>query len=185
MTRFDKIAANVPPGTILPPELRAVCDELDRVGYPISGCMKIRADDFGGLVAWFGGDEEISSQFAPFGAGPDGSILAFWLLHGTDARNAPVVHLGSEGDHCMVVARDFPEFLRLFAIGYDELGFDDLSGPPSDPDSANWLRAMARERYNLDVPATGAEIVGGAQAATPSVEAAIGDWYKRRYGETA
>jgi hypothetical protein len=159
--------------------------ELDRVGYPISGYMKIRPDEFGGLVTWFGGDAEMASQFAPFGAGPDGSILAFWLLNGTDTRNAPVVHLGSEGDHCMVVARDFREFLRLFAIGYDELGFDDLSRPPGNPESADWLRAMVRERYNLDVPATGAEIVSAAQAATPSVEAAIGDWYKRRYGETA
>jgi len=185
MTRFENIAANVPPGTILPPELRAVCDELDRVGYPISGCMKIRPDDFGGLLAWFGADAEMASQFAPFGAGGDGSILALWLLNGMDARNAPVVHLGSEGDPCMVVARDFREFLRLFAIGYNELGFDDLSQPPSDPGSANWLRAMVRERYNLDVPVTGAEVVIAAQAATPSVEVAIGDWSKRRYGETA
>lgn len=185
MTRFEQIAASVPPGTILPPELRAVCDELDRVGYPISGRMEIRPDDFGGIVAWFGGDAEMASQFAPFGAGPDGSILAFWLLDGTDARNAPVVHLGSEGDRCMVLARDFREFLRLFAIGYGELGFDDLSQPPRDPGSANWLRAMVREQYMLDVPATGAGMVAAAQAASPSVEAAIEDWSRRRSGETA
>src|SRR3954468_12551737 len=100
MTRFEKISANAPPGTILPVELRAICDELDRVGYPISGCMKIRPDDFGGLVAWFGGAGQTPSQFSPFGAGPDGSFLAFWLRDGEDARNAPVVHLGSEGDRC-------------------------------------------------------------------------------------
>src|SRR5262245_19341336 len=184
MTRFEKISANVPPGTILPTELRDVCDKLDAVGYPISGCMKVRPDDYGGLVAWFGDDAEMASRFAAFGAGPDGSFLAFWLISGPDARAAPVVHLGSEGDHCFVVARNFREFLQLFAIGYDELGFDDLSVSPKEPESAGWLRAMVREKYGLDVPATGVEIVGSPQAATPSVEAAIKDWYKRRYGGT-
>ena len=184
MTRFENISASVPPGTTLPAELREVCDELDRVGYPISGCMKIRADDCGGLVSWFGDDTKMASRFAAFGAGPDGSFLAFWLMGGRDAREAPVVHLGSEGDHCFVVARDFREFLQLFAIGYDELGFDDLSVLPKEPESAGWLRAMVRERYGLDVPATGVDIVRAAQAATPSVEGAIKDWYKRRYGGT-
>ena len=185
MTRFEKIAAHAPQGTILPPELRAVCDELDRVGYPISGWMKIRPDDVGGLVAWFDSDSEMASQFASFGAGPDGSFLAFWLLDGRDAEDAPIVHLGSEGDHCMVVARNFREFLRLFAIGYDELGFDDLSQPPKEPESANWLRSMVRERYSLDIPETGADIVSAAQAAVPSVDVAIQDWFKRRYGNIA
>ena len=124
MTRFEMIATSVPPGTMLPPELRTVCDELDRVGDPISGYMQIRPDD---LAGWFDRDAEMTSQFAAFGAGGDGSILAFWLRNGVDARGAPVVHLGSEGDRNMVMARDFRGFLRLLAIGYDELGFDDLS----------------------------------------------------------
>jgi hypothetical protein len=72
----------------------------------------------------------------------------------------------------------------VFAIGYDELGFDDLSTPPKEPESASWLRKMVRELYGLEAPAIGAEIVGAAQPATPSVEAAIQEWYKRRYGGT-
>lgn len=182
MTRFEKISANVPPGTILPAELRTVCDELDRIGYPISGCMKIKPDDFGGLVTWFGDDAEMATKFAVFGAGPDGSFLAFWLIGGPDARQAPVVHLGSEGDHCFAIAQNFSQFLRLFSIGYDELGFDDLSVPPKEPESAKWLRTMVREHYGLSVPTTGEAIVVAAQAATPSVEDAIKEWSKRRYG---
>jgi hypothetical protein len=182
MTRFESISASVPPGTVLPLELRDVCDELDRVGYPISGCMKVRADDIGGLLAWFGGDATMASQFAAFGAGPDGSLLAFWLIDGLDARNAPVVHLGSEGDHCMVLARSFREFLRLFAVGYDELGFDDLSLPAKQPESAAWLRAFVGARYGLHVPEAGADIVSNAQSASASLEAAIQAWFQRRYG---
>ena len=127
----------------------------------------------------------MASRFAPFGAGADGSLLAFWLLSGADARNAPVVHLGSEGDHCMVLARNFRDFLRLFAIGYDELGFADLSMPPSDPETASWLREIVVERYGLDVPRTGAEIVSVAQASVSPLEAAIDEWFERRYGESS
>ena len=185
MTRFEKIAAHVPAGTVLPPELQVVCDELDHRGYPVSGGMKLRADEGGGLVAWLGGDPAMASQFAPFGAGPDGSFLAFWLLGGADARQAPVVHLGSEGGHCMVLAANFREFLRLFAIGYTELGFDDLSQPPSDPASASWLRTLLRERYQFDPPEVGSGIVSEAQAAVPSLEAAVEDWFKRRHGDAA
>ncbi|MFO1482029.1 MAG: hypothetical protein U1F71_01580 [Verrucomicrobiaceae bacterium] len=182
MTRIQKIAASVPPGTVLPAELTIVCDELDRVGYPISGCMKIRPDDFGGLISWFGDDADMTMKFAAFGAGPDGSILAFWLLNGPDAQAAPVVYLGSEGSPCIVMGRDFREFLQLFAIGYDDLGFDDLAQPPSEPESAEWLRKMVIGQFGLDVPTTGADLVKAAQAATPSLENAIKEWSKRRYG---
>lgn len=59
----------------------------------------------------------------------DGSLVAFWLLNGTDARQAPVVHLGSEGCDNRVLAKNFQDFLQLFGVGYDELGFDDLNQP--------------------------------------------------------
>lgn len=183
MTRIQKIAASVPPGTVLPPELSVVCDELDRVGYPVSGCMKIRPDDFGGLVSWFGDDVDMATKFAAFGAGPDGSFLAFWLLNGPDARTAPIAYLGSEGSPCMVIAQNFREFLKLFAIGYDDLGFDNLSQPPNEPESAEWLRRMVTGTFGLQVPTSGVEIVNAAQAATPSLEAAIKEWSNRRYGQ--
>ncbi len=185
MTKFECIQANIPEGTILPDELRKVCDYLDNTGYPISGCMKIRPDDFGGVRAWFGDDDQMTSNFAYFGAGPDGSILAFWLLNGKDATHAPVVHLGSEGSNNVVLAADFHSFLRLFGIGYDELGFDDLQKPPEDPGSAANFRAWLDRELGITCPEVGAEIVSEAQRICPNVEVAIGSWYKKRYGENA
>lgn len=185
MTKFERIQANVPEGTILPEDLRKVCDYLDRTDYPISGCMKIRPDDFGGVRAWFGDDDVMASNFAYFGAGPDGSILAFWLLHGRDANLAPIVHLGSEGSNNIVLAADFPSFLRLFGIGYDELGFDDLMNPPEDPESAANFRVWLQHELGIACPETGQEIVNEAQRICPDVQAAIDCWYGQRYGENA
>lgn len=183
MTKFERISGTVPPGTRLPDELRLLCDYRDRSGDPISGCMKIRPDDFGGVRAWFDNDEEMANRFAYFGAGPDGSILALWLLDGPDATTAPVVHLGSEGSNNVVLAKDFRTFMQLFGVGYDELGFDDLTVPPIDPDSAESLRAWLRTQFGVICPETGSGIVAEARASCPDVEEAVRRWYKARYGE--
>ncbi len=185
MTKFERICANVPEGTILPGELRQVCDYLDSSGYPISGCMKLRPDDFGGVRAWFGDDDVMASNFACFGAGPDGSILAFWLLNDRDATFAPVVHLGSEGSNNAVLAADFRSFLRLFGIGYDELGFDNLDEPPEHPESAANFRDWLEQALEITCPETGADIVNDAQSRCPDIQVAIDNWYKNRYGEDA
>src|SRR6476620_1817078 len=133
MGRADRIEAEFPPGVKMPDELRRLCDFLDRTGYPISGWMKLRPEGEC-LKGWFGADSEAWRDLAGFGAGPDGSSLAFWLYAGPDISVAPVVHLGSEGDHLMVIADNFRDFLAVFGIGYAELGFDDLSKPPAEPD---------------------------------------------------
>ncbi|HEX7446791.1 MAG TPA: hypothetical protein VF306_04555 [Pirellulales bacterium] len=169
MGRADRIEAEFPSGTVMPPDLRRLCDYLDRTDYPISGYMKLRPEGES-LKAWFGGDTEAASQFAGFGAGPDGSILAFWLYAGPDASMAPIVHLGSEGQNNAVLASDFHEFLHLFGIGYGELGFEDLSAPPAEPGTARHLRLWLADEFNIIPPATGAELVRKAQARHPDLE---------------
>jgi hypothetical protein len=163
----------------MPAELRRLCDYLDRTDYPISGYVKLRPEG-GSLVAWFGGDAEAASQFAGFGAGPDGSILAFWLYQGPDASAAPVIHFGSEGQNNFVLASDFREFLHLFGIGYGELGFDDLSAPPTEPDTAERLRAWLHAEFGITPPPTGAELVRQAQARHPDLESWVRDWQQGR-----
>jgi hypothetical protein len=181
MGRVDNIEAEFPPGTTMPDELRQLCDYLDRTDYPISGYMRLRPEG-SALKAWFGDDEKAANQFAGFGAGPDGSILAFWLYRGPDASGAPVIHLGSEGQNNMVLASDFQEFLRLFGIGYGELGFDDLSAPPAEPQTAERLRAWLLAKFGITPPATGAELVKQAQTRHPDLDTWIRDWQRRRYG---
>jgi hypothetical protein len=181
MGRADDIEAEFPPGTTMPTELRRLCDYLDRTDYPISGYMQLRPEG-NALKAWFGDDEEAAKQFAGFGAGPDGSILAFWLYRGPDASVAPIIHLGSEGQNNLVLASDFREFLHLFGIGYGELGFDDLGAPPTEPQGADRLRAWLFAEFGITPPPTGAELVQQAQSRHSDLIAWVRDWQRRRYG---
>lgn len=166
MGRADNIEAEFPPGIKMPTELRRLCDFLDRTDYPISGYMRLRPEGEG-LKAWFGDGSEAWRQLAGFASGPDGSILALWLYAGMDASLAPVVHLGSEGDHLKVLADKLRDFLALFGIGYGELGFDDLSQPPDEPESAARLREWLAAEFGIRSPETGIALVQRAQACHP------------------
>jgi hypothetical protein len=180
--RADSIQAEFPPGTTVPPDLRKLCDYLDRTDYPLSGYTRLRPGG-GSLMAWFGGDSEAASQFAAFAAGPDGSLLAFWLYGGPDASRAPVVHLGSEGENTVVLACDFREFLHLLGVGYGELGFDDLSQPPAEAEMAARLRGWLLSEFGITPPRTGIGLVQQAQARHPDLAAWIRAWQERRYGD--
>lgn len=166
MGRADKIEAEFPPGVKMPMELRSLCDFLDRTDYPISGCMRLRPEGEG-LKARFGDWSDAWRQLAGFGSGPDGSALALWLYAGTDTSTAPVVHLGSEGNHLKVLADNFLDFLALFGIGYGELGFDDLSNRPAEPETAARLREWLATEFDIRCPETGIALVQRAQARHP------------------
>ncbi len=170
MNRADRIESEFPPGVVMPQRLRELCDYLDSAGYPISGCMRLRPEGES-LKLWFGAPSDAWKSLAGFGSGPDGSILAFWMYAGGDIAEAPVVHLGSEGNEIKVIADNLEDFLLLFGIGYDELGFDDMSAPPLEPESAAGLRARLSARFGLVPPATGQDIVGRAQARHPDFAA--------------
>lgn len=179
MTRAERIEAEFPPGITMPPELRMLCDYLDRTGYPLSGHHKLRPEG-AALRAWFGGDSEATRQLAGFGAGADGSTLALWLYAGPDASKAPVVHLGSEGDALMVLANDFREFLHLLGIGYGEIGFEDLDAPPQEPESAERLRGWLASEFGIVPPETGGALVRAAKARHPDFAAWVQESVRRR-----
>jgi len=165
--RAKRIEAEFPPGATMPEELRRLCDYLDATGYPISGYMRLRPEG-STLQDYFGEGSDAWKDLAGFGAGPDGSILALWLNDSTrDTRVAPVVHLGSEGDALKVLAKDFRSFLELFAIGYNEIGFDDLAEPPKEPESAGALRIWLEQEFGIIPPTVGAGIVEAANQVHP------------------
>jgi hypothetical protein len=91
---------------------------------------------------------------------------------GQDASSAPVVHLGSEGNSLVVLADSFREFLQLLAIGYGELGFDDLNAPPKEPETAEGLRTWLASEYGIYPAPSEAELVQKAQARHPD----FGQW---------
>jgi len=69
------------------------------------------------------------------------------------------VHLGSEGDGIKVLAPSFKEFLRLLAIGYGELGFEDLSNPPAGSEPNSKFQEWVKVQFNTDIPTNGSEFI--------------------------
>ncbi len=174
MNLADEIQFEFPPGVLMPDQLRKLCDFLDDTGYPISGCMRLRPEGEA-LKAWFGAGSEAWNALAGFGSGPDGSTIAYWMYGDHDISNAPVVHLGSEGSEIKVIANDFGDFLRLFAIGYDELGFNDLGKPPAAPESAALLRFWLKSEFGIASPPTGIDIASRAKMRHPDFESWVVD----------
>jgi hypothetical protein len=139
----------------------------------------------GDSVAWTNScDPEVSDRLAPFCAtGGDGSRAALWR---DDDGRTQIVHMGSGSGSTMagVLVEDAIDFLRLLAIGYDELcwpedhhqtpwslyakhraeleAVDDAKGLEwfGEFDEPLQLRSWVSETFGVTVPATAAELVG-------------------------
>lgn len=148
----------------------------------LSGCFELRFDD--ALKHWFSNHPDAAKRFASFGANADGGIYAYWLHDGVGIDKAPVVYLGSEGGGA-VLADTTLDFLRLLAVGADELGPDVMRGsidPPEEPAAEldrfrDWLKA----KFKLSKPRDPMKLVGEAQDAHPSLP----DWLDALHGTPA
>jgi hypothetical protein len=173
MTPND-LATSFPDNIQLPSELHALCQWLETHGYPISGHFEMQVHSDETLKNWFGSDKA-AGYLACFGQNGDGSLYCLWKQ---DDGRLPVVHLGSEGQNNVVLASNALEFLRLLAIGYNEIGFEDLSAPPEgngvNPAFQNWLITT----FNTPIPKTGNEIVLPAQTSYENFQA----WIEPRIG---
>ena len=124
-----------------------------------------------GLHHWFGvaDDHPALARLSVIAqTGGDGSMAALWL---DDASAPKIVHLGSGSGSVMacVLATDPVDFLRLLAIGYDEICWDDVF---DDAPNANWqgsgvyvepnapFQNWVMETFGVDIPRTGRDIVG-------------------------
>jgi hypothetical protein len=137
--------------------------ETDRPG---GTDIKFAAHGILGLDDWFGHSRpEVLNRLCVFAqTGHDGSMAAFWL---DDQGAQQIVHLGSGSGSTLlcVLASDPVDFLRLLAIGYDEICWnDEFAFPPNyksdfkvQPhiDFQRWVS----ETFAVSIPATATEIV--------------------------
>ncbi|MFI4862006.1 MAG: hypothetical protein ACIAXF_15170 [Phycisphaerales bacterium JB063] len=152
----DTIQKGFPDSIHFPRELELLCEWCDVNGYPISGCFELRADDCKAIYYWFR-SHAADDHLAQFGAGADGSLYCIWKQQ--DGRE-PIVHMGSEGDALMVLAGSMTDFIRLLAVGYEEIGFENLSAPPEEDSGINpHFQKWVAETFSVSIPATGSEIV--------------------------
>lgn len=127
------------------------------------------ADDPANLQYWFGNDDPaVLNRLRVFAkTGAEGSMAAFWL---DPEGNQKIVHLGSGSGSTLVcvLAEDPIDFLRLLAIGYDELCWSEqFSSPPNANLTEDELfvypnvafQQWVTETFGVTLPETAIEIV--------------------------
>lgn len=115
---------------------------------------------------WFGqeNDEILSRLYVFAKSGAEGSTCALWL---DDNNETKIVHMGSGSGSmlCCILANDAIDFLRLLAIGYDEICWNECFAlsPNSDDEFIvhpnveyqNWVK----QTFDVEIPLTALEIV--------------------------
>ena len=103
------------------------------------------------LDGWFEPGAPGADRLLPFAdLDSSGGVAALWR---DDAGEIRVVGLGGEGE-VGILAEDAVDFLRLVAIGYDEVG-NYLDGPPEDEEAREAhapFRAFVAESFGVEVP---------------------------------
>lgn len=92
-------------------------------------------------------------------SGKDGSLCALWL---NEQNETKIVHLGTGSGSMLygVIAENAVDFLRLIAIGYDEICWEsELKAPPRNTAPNIQFQNWVRTNFNVEIPQTGAEIV--------------------------
>lgn len=117
---------------------------------------------------WFGTeDPDVLGRLCVFAhTGAEGSMAAFWL---DDAGRQRIVHLGSGSGSVLVcvLADDPVDFLRLLAIGYDEICWPDQFSvsPNRDPSKGEVIlpnleyQEWVRGTFAVEIPRTALEVV--------------------------
>lgn len=194
MNFLDEMKVSFPPGLGLPAEFETLFlwmeangfvhsfskrsgryaslypSELDSTGTSLVSFTPV---DPAWTSGWTGGNKEASARLAPLlRTGGDGSYAAIWR---DDDGQQRFVHLGSgSGSIMLCTLADNPvDFLRLVAIGYEELCWPDVfhltpeaaydeSHDEDDPPYAPpvQFRDWVETTFKVRVPETACELVG-------------------------
>ena len=180
-TLSEHFRADLPEGMHLPEELDQLFNWLhaegliwqngERMGGALTSYgssetapapyIEFSAEGSDALKYWFGQEsDEIKSRLYVFcQTGGDGSMGAFWL---DDAGEQKIVHLGSGSGSTMVcvLADTALDFLRLLAVGYEEICWGGFDAPPSGESPLNTkFRTWIETTFSTHIPKLGNEIV--------------------------
>lgn len=157
-----------------------------KTGRPGGTDIRFAAEPDPGLQYWFGKESpEITNRLCVFAkTGWDGSMAAFWLA---DDGSQKIVHMGSGSGSTTVcvLADDAIDFLRLLAIGYDEICWGTFFNEPPNADGFiiepnHAFVAWVTKTFRVTIPPRGTEIVKhhAAMEDTDSKDA-FWQWVKR------
>ena len=188
MAFAQNMAERLPPTMVLPDEFSALFEWIEANGFtmpsgaypgdrlgPIGSEDDVQSGRVTAILfriatseqarqygeAWLGkAIANIASRLVRFArTGGDGSHVAFWI---DDEGQQHIVHLGSEGLACLI-GRTPLDFLRLVAIGYEEISGDCLDEPDEPPRDAGRnvaFRAWLEQRFGVVVPKKASAILG-------------------------
>ena len=110
--------------------------------------------------------EEVKRRLLVFArSGADGSECALWL---DDEGHTQIVHIGSGSGSIMtcILVKNALDFLRLLAIGYDEICWDEeYSSPPNSNKDNTFVhpniqyQEWVQNTFRTTIPAIGLEVV--------------------------
>ena len=110
--------------------------------------------------------EEVKRRLLVFAqSGADGSECALWL---DDEGHTQIVHIGSGSGSMMtcILVKNALDFLRLLAIGYDEICWDEYYSLPPNSDKSEMFvhpntqyQEWVQNTFHTTVPAIGLEVV--------------------------
>ncbi len=195
-TLYDELASTLLPNMYIPKPLELLFSWIEsnglfiitndgrRIGYlflenklktewaeyerPVGTNIEFLAEGNSNLKHWFGHEKpEVLNRLCVFAkTGADGSRAAFWLDNDDKQR---IVHLGSgSGSDLVCVLADDPiDFLRLLAIGYDEICWSENFNKPPNVDSADETfvypniayQDWVRNTFSVTIPQLADEIV--------------------------
>lgn len=137
-----------------------------KAGRPGGTDLEFAAEGNVNLKYWFGSESpDILERLCVFAqTGGDGSMAAFWM---DDQGHQRIVHMGSGSGSTLVcvLADTAVDFLRLLAIGYDEICWgEDFGTPPNtgtdfivQPNQA--FAAWVTSTFDVTIPRQASEIV--------------------------
>lgn len=152
------------------------------IGFAAEGNVNLRY--------WFKTtDPEVMRRLCVFGkSGGDGSMVAFWLA---DDGSQKIVHLGSgSGSVTLCILADDPvDFLRLLAIGYDEICWGDAYFEPPNANGGFIVgpnlayREWVEDTFHVTIPTRAIELVRNPASMDDDYsEDAFWQWVRKHVG---
>lgn len=130
------------------------------------------ADDW---KAPWGLDDHAASALWAFAQDGTGGMVCLWTYDDQEFDDAPVVHLGSEGE-CAMLGGNLGEFLALTALGLDPFAIADgyVEAPSGEPPHEEALGFL--EARGVDRPDSVANVLQRAQQDHPDID----EWVSAR-----
>jgi hypothetical protein len=162
---FENISKGFP-ASIHPPEaLEKLVAWANANEHKLGGYFELYADEEGKCFEYWSGVNRLNEHFAQFGVGQSGAPTGIW--RNEDGKEY-IVYLRDEEGSGVVIAENFTDFLRLLAIGYEDVNqgceltlqeCNQLAGN-EDLNQGHYpqFKAWVESEFKTSVPLTGNEV---------------------------